>query len=503
MAKKKNGVSPRAVLIMTDTQGANVVGCYGRPEMKTPMLDRLASQGVRFDQAYTSCPVCGPARSALFTGTYPHTNGSWGNDMPIGANVKTIGTRLADHGVHTAYVGKWHLSGTDYFDNGQCPPGWESEYWYDGRRYLEDLTQEERLRWRQELNSAQGIHKYNVTEEFTWAHRCSDRARDFIAKHADDPFFLVVSYDEPHGPFTCPPPYCDMFEQFDYSLGENVRDSLTNKPQHQQEWARSTNVPRESTVLRRPMYFGCNSYVDFEIGRVIEAIDRFAPDAMVIFTSDHGTPLRSHGLDSKGPAMYDETIRIPFIVRWPGKAPDSSASPHPVSHIDVVPTILEFFSAETPPFLEGRSMLEAFKNPHSRPNDEIFVEFMRYEVDHDGWGGFQPIRCAVDGHHKLVINLHYTDELYDLEQDPQEMNNLIDQPGSRAVREHLHNSILTWMDRTRDPFRGPIWERRPWKQNPKMRWGGSTRPRPDDGYEPRVLLYETGMPVGQWEYKKN
>jgi len=491
------------VLIMTDTQGVNVVGCYGRPELRTPCIDRLASQGARFDRAYTACPVCGPARAAIFTGTYPHTNSSWGNDMPLGANVKTVGQRLQDAGRRTAYVGKWHLSGTDYFDDGICPPGWDPDYWYDGRCYLEDLTPEERLRWRQELDNAAGIRKYGMTEEFTWAHRCSDRAVDFLAKHHDEPFLLVVSYDEPHGPFTCPPPYCDMFQDFEYELPGNVEDPLAGKPEHQKEWVAASTRPTGLRTLKRSMYFGCNSFVDYEVGRVVTAVDRYAPDALVIYTSDHGTPLWSHGLNSKGPAMYEETTRIPFIVRWPGRTPEGSVCPHPVSHVDLTATVMDAAGIEPPPFIEGKSMLPTFRDPACRPNDEIFIEFNRYEIDHDGWGGFQPIRCGFDGRFKLVINLHSSDELYDLESDPQEMANLIDSAEHAVVRDRLHDRVLAWMNRTRDPFRGPVWERRPWRSNPAQRWGGPTRPRPDDGYEPRVLLYETGLPVEKWEYAKN
>ena len=100
------------IVIMTDTQRTDMLGCYGNPDMKTPSLDRLAAQGIRFDRAYTCQPVCGPARSAMFTGTFPHSNGAWGNSMPLGDNVKTIGQRLRDNGIHTAYIGKWHLAST-------------------------------------------------------------------------------------------------------------------------------------------------------------------------------------------------------------------------------------------------------------------------------------------------------------------------------------------------------------------------------------------------------
>jgi uncharacterized sulfatase len=492
----------KVVLIMTDTQGANVVGCYGRPELHTPNIDKLAEEGIRFDRAYTACPVCGPARSAIFTGTYPHTNAAWANDMPLGANIKTIGQRLRDKNFRTAYIGKWHLDGTDYFGNGRCPDGWNDEYWFDGRRFLEELTPEERTLSRN-LNTAEKVHKHGITEDFTYAHKCSNRALDFLSKYGGEDFMLVVSYDEPHGPFTCPPPYCDMFRDYNYPLGKNVKDMLENKPAHQQEWATAANLPKDRNSLRNPMYFGCNSFVDYEIGRVIQAIDQYAPDALVIYTSDHGTPLLSHGLNSKGPAMYEETTRIPFIVRLPGTTLQNVVCPHPVSHIDIVPTILDFMGLESVDLLEGKSMMEIFKDPNKRPNDSIFMEFNRYEIDHDGWGGFQPIRCAFDGKYKLVINLHYTDELYDLENDPEEMVNLINSDEHAGIRDSLHDQVLGWMNRTRDPFRGPIWERRPWKKELKQRWGGPTRPRPDDGYEPRMLLYETGLEIEKYEYKKN
>jgi len=237
---------------------------------------------------------------------------------------------------------------------------------------------------------------------------------------------------------------------------------------------------------------------------VLEAVDAYVPDALVMFTSDHGTPLLSHGLSSKGPAMYDETTRIPFIIRWKGHVPENVVCSDPVSHINIVPTILDVAELEIPPFIEGKSILPTLLDPKKKPNDIVFMEFMRYEINHDGLGGFQPIRSAFDGRHKLVINLHYTDELYDLAEDPQEMNNLIDSSDYAETRDFLHDRILEWMDKTRDPFRGPIWERRPWKKKWRMGWKGSgkTRPRPDDGYEPRVLLYETGLPVEKWEYDK-
>jgi len=108
----------QVVFIMTDTTRKDMLGCYGDKRMITPNLDKLAAEGIRFDRAYTCQPVCGPARSALFTGTFPHSNGAVTNCIAMYDNVKTIGQRLTDNGIHCGYIGKWHLDGTDYFGNG-------------------------------------------------------------------------------------------------------------------------------------------------------------------------------------------------------------------------------------------------------------------------------------------------------------------------------------------------------------------------------------------------
>ncbi|MCL2514265.1 MAG: sulfatase-like hydrolase/transferase, partial [Oscillospiraceae bacterium] len=114
---------PKTIIIMTDTQRRDMVGCYGFPDMKTPNIDRLAAEGLRFDRAYTVCPVCAPARAAIFTGQYPHGAGVFTNGMPLFDFTKTIGQRLTDNGMHSAYIGKWHLDGGDYFGMGRCPGG--------------------------------------------------------------------------------------------------------------------------------------------------------------------------------------------------------------------------------------------------------------------------------------------------------------------------------------------------------------------------------------------
>ncbi|MCL2639382.1 MAG: sulfatase-like hydrolase/transferase [Phycisphaerales bacterium] len=492
----------QVVLLMTDTTRWDMLNCYAKTGLQTPHLDRLAAGGVRFDRAYTCQPVCGPARAGLFTGQWPHTNGGWANNLPLANITRHIGQRIKDANpnIHTAYMGKWHLDSSDYFGTGECPDDWDPEYWYDMRNYLEELSPEDRVRSRNWKTNRESI-----SADFTFAHRCSNRAIDFLEKHKDKDFLLIVSYDEPHGPSLCPPPYCDMYKDFEFPKAPNVWDTLEDKPEHQRVWAdRRLNhdkATRDAVKITRRDFFGSQSFVDSEIGRVVDAIDKNAPDAMVIYTSDHGDALESHRISNKGPAMYDEITRIPLIVRWPGKTPTNTSSSHAISHIDITPTILDAFGILTEPLqkvLEGKSILTTFRDPTIKPNDIIFMEFGRYEIDHDSFGGIQPVRCAFDGRYKLTLNLLFTDELYDLETDPYEMTNLINSPAHVAPRNRLHDAILNWLNTTRDPFRGAVWERRPWRTDARphtFNYTGYRRQRYPDIGERLQLDYGTGLPL--------
>lgn len=479
---------------MTDTQRADMLGCYGTPGMITPALDRLSEEGIRFTNAYTTQPVCGPARSALFTGMYPHSNGSWTNCVGLDASVKTVGQRLTHANIHTAYVGKWHLDGGDYFGLGKCPEGWDPEYWYDMRNYLDELSVDDRFRSRQVETIFEGD---GVDVSFTYGRRCSDRAIDFIEKHKDEDFFLVVSYDEPHHPFLAPKKYADLYKEYSFPVNENVQDTLENKPEHHKIWAGNRlHEDRSNYAINEAAYFGSNTFVDDEIGRVLAAYRAHTPDALIMYTSDHGDHLGSHRLDNKGPSMYEEITNIPFIVSGNMLKDKHVVNEHPVSHIDVTPTVLDFFGIEKYPMLQGTSLLPVVNNGLAKINNEIFIEFGRYEVAHDYFGGFQPIRCVYDGRYKLAINLLCSDELYDLEKDPSEMTNLIEDEAYAGIRDALHDKLLNWMNETRDPFRGYYWERRPWRSDARIaswNYTGYCRQKHPDYDEVTEYNYQTGQ----------
>lgn len=485
----------QVVVILGESVRRDMLNCYRNTGLKTPNLDRIAAQGIRFDRAYNTQPVCAPARSSLWTGQYPHTNGVWGNSMPLGETVHSIGQRLHDRGIECAFMGKWHLSGTDYFDTGMPAPGWNGAYWYDMRRYLSELSVEDRQRSRKPSTGDDPAWTANMC----YGHRVTNRAVDFLSGHQGQEFLLVVAYDEPHGPSLCPVEYSRMYEDFAFPSDSNADDPLTQKPVEQRIWAESLlhggTLAQHPKPIKAKQFFGSHTFIDAEIGRVLDQVEKSAPNALVIYTSDHGVFLGSHRLGDKGPAMYDEITHVPFLAKWPGKAPANAVSEELVSHIDLSGTLMEFFGFEIPKTLEGVSMLPMLKDPKASVRKEVFIEWGRYEVDHDGFGGFQPIRCICDGRYKLSVNLMVSDELYDLEGDPGEMTNLIDSPEHAAVRNDLHDRLLQWMNESRDPFRGYYWGRRSWRPDFPEKWAnaGMTRQRENDGYLPRELDYDTGL----------
>lgn len=482
----------QVVLIMTDTTRKDMLGCYGNPDMKTPNLDRLAAQGIRYENAYSCQPVCGPARSAIFTGLAPHTNGMVANCLALRSDVRTIGQYLSEAGVHCGYIGKWHLDGGDYFGRGICPVGWDPRYWYDMRCFLEELTAEERMRSRR----SETAFAPDWDETMTYAHRCSDRAVRFLEAHGDEDFFLTVSYDEPHGPSICPAPYNAMYRDFRFPDSPAFTDSLERKPLMQRLWA-GERLRQE--VLNQPsrklsLFLGCNSFVDYEAGRVLDAIRRAAPEAMIIYTSDHGDMLGAHRLQGKNAVAYREAANVPLLIKG-GEA--GRVVRAPASHIDIMPTILDYMEVSIPRALQGRSMLPQIRNADTPTNSEVYTEFTRYEVDHDGFGGLQMMRAIISDRYKLVIHLLDTDELYDMEADPYEVNNLIEEERCAATRDRLHNRLLAHMNDTRDPYRGYQWAARPWRKDRRPTWenDGFTRQPENEPDEPRQLDYDTGLPM--------
>ncbi len=487
---------PNIIFIMTDTQATNMVGCYNGQDLNTNNIDKLAEEAILFHSAYTTSPVCTPARAGIFTGIHAQNSGPWTNSLPLGQNIRTMGHYFKQAGYETIYIGKWHLDGHDYFGTGQCPDEWNADYWYDGLNYLNDLSEEEISLWRNGLNCLEDIEKYNITAEFTWAHRISEKAISFLKQpQKNKPFLMVLSYDEPHHPFTCPAEYARKYQDFAYDLKGKQDDDLSGKPMHHRLWSKAMGYPKsEDGKYRHPLYFACNDFVDDEIGRVLDNLSiKDAQNTWIIYTSDHGEMMGAHRLISKGANAYDDIARIPLIIK-PPQGQDIQKKIHtPVSHIDLVPTFLDIASIEVPDILQGESLLPMLLSENTNEKRSVLISFNRYELQHDSFGGFIPMRAWVSNDFKLVINLFDTDELYDRNNDPHEMHNLIEDENYAQIRNQLHDELCAHMDEIRDSFRTYQFVMRPWRKDIKPKWIGLYRPKPSDGVSPVFRDYDTGL----------
>lgn len=487
----------QAILIMVDTQRRDMLSCYDRDGVPTPNLDGLAAEGRLYENAFTCQPVCGPARSSIFTGLYPHGSGVTANSMQLGANVKNAGQWLSPQGVKCGYVGKWHLDGGDYFGYGRCPDGYIPEYWYDMRNFLDGLTEKERSLSRRNM----GLRTDDPKEEDTYAHKCVNRALDFINNYRDEDFFLTLSLDEPHDPSVCPRRFFKILDERRFKIKKtpNVSASLKNKPEQQRVWAKAyrfLNFPLVQKSMRA--LYACNAFCDYEIGRFLDGIRELKIEPLLIYTADHGDMMLSHSLMGKGCAMYNEIVRIPLLISGGGfeKGRDTA----PVSHIDLLPTVMTYFGKKAPAMLHG----EPLQNVRPDAPRDVFIEYSRYEVDHDGFMGYQPIRCITDGRYKLAVNLLTSDEFYDLTADPWEMTNLIDTKDKRLrkIRDAMHDRLLRNMNVTRDAYRGYYWAARPWRpsKKPSFRGDGCTRQLVEEDFT--QLDYSTGLPMKSATRKK-
>jgi arylsulfatase A-like enzyme len=483
--------NPNVVLIISDQQRADTMPGVRRADVHTPHLDWLAARGTLFRRAYCASPLCTPARAALLSGLYPHAIGMVANNQPrpiteemrLGADVRLLADYLAPLGYAGAYTGKWHIgTGGDRRAFGGFVTR-SADFDVDGPEQNETLLFGKKVGAAVDPNYVRNFNPddYNRRTQsgssllplaFHPATRDACAAAHFIRRMAGErrPFVLGYSCHEPHQPFVSPRPFDRMYRPEDMPLPETLSDEAGPNLARSRGQRRLKPAWQWSEDELRAMwaaYYGAISYVDHLVGIILEALidtDQF-DNTLLVFTSDHGEMLGSHGLMFKGEVMYEELVNVPLLVKPPRPSADrylaagaASATPgrqtssgghqtdRLVSHVDLVPTILRWCGASQPANLQGadiRGLVEG---------DDVPVhEGVAFEYHSTDWGERPvPLRGWRTEDWKYVETAGGQDELYHLAGDPWERCNLVDDPAYQDVRARLQAQLHQWAIQTGD-----------------------------------------------------
>lgn len=449
---------PNILLITTDDQGLQA-GCYGDPLARTPNIDRLASEGMRFTRGYVTQSSCSPSRSTMLTGKYPHQNGHFGltNNFRIHDGIKTLPAIMNDAGYRTGIIGKLHVNPPEAFPF----------------QFME-VNSPIQTRHVRAVNAA---------------------AQKFMDMEADKPFFLMVNYFDPHSPYDDLANQCDGLPEKPYGL-EEIRpfDFM------------GVDVPE----LRKEVavYYNCVSRADTGIGMLLESLEErgLKENTLVIFLSDNGPPF------TRGKATcYEAGLHVPFIVRFPQADCAGQTCDELVSTVDIFPTILDVSGISGAEKLPGESLLPLLAGKTKGARKSLFGEFTAHGIEHyyprrsvcnqqyklihnlmperqNPWTGINIVRAMGEdkplrgpaGHYNATLPAFYDDpahsfgappevirqsfvtflnppefELYDLEKDPYERTNLSESPEYSEILKHLQARLNDWRETESDPFRDP------------------------------------------------
>lgn len=380
---------PNVLMIVTDQQRADTVAALGNPIIRTPNLDRLAREGAAFRRAYTCCPVCGPTRHAMSTGIPPHAGLMTDNFGGPKMDVPDFAAVLHDAGYQTGGYGKPYEafgrakthtppdvpSSLDAFDEFLTTPE-DYKPWFA----------EQGLDWVEAPRSV-GTEYYYIPqamrypERYCLTHWIADNSVRFLQERdADRPFLLCAHFGAPHPGWELPYPWSYLYrpDQMDHPLRPaDYRDyrCRANRFQNRYKWMEEACEGDDMLLRRiRAAYYGTVSYIDFHVGRILQALGDEIDNTLVIFTCDHGEMLGDYGCVGKR-CMLEAAVRVPLIARLPGFMPEGRECRGASSTMDLMPTVLEAAGLECPELAEGRSLREVAE---LEPGDRIvFSQFSR------------------------------------------------------------------------------------------------------------------------------
>ncbi len=474
--KQDDGIN--VLFLMTDEQHHASLSATGNPYVDTPHMDRIGREGAIFYNATCVTPYCSPSRASLITGLYPHTHGILRNVSPkrntqkplpqdAFANTETV---LHKAGYATAHRGKWHLGDKGGFD---CYEAWAyaSKHPKDYRNYLAKHVPARQFAGHPSPGKylgrpvemipevLKGYHEFHAIPNNRVAYisiigksvippehlpetRITNQVLDLLERNAKRNFMITASWSPPHDLWVMPEPYYSMVDRDKVKL-PGSRDIP--------RWDQRGPSKRLGDIMGdvgireyAAIYHGMVKYIDDQIGRVLAKLDELglADNTLVIFTSDHGDMVGAHGCIGKSIfSIYDDLVRIPMVMRLPGRIKPGTTVRQPVSQIDVMPTILDYVGRPVPDMIHGRSMRPLVEGRQAPWRDYAFCQRAH------------AARLLRTERYKLLYRPKpKVVALYDLKEDPQENNNLAQSKAHAKTVRHMHRRLVEVMKQDGDPM---------------------------------------------------
>lgn len=463
---------PNLIVFLPDQQRADTIACYGSGKVHAPNLNKLASESVIFERAYVTQPVCTPSRSALMTGLWPHVTGCTKNSVPLQPQFQALPELLQNKNYRTAYFGKWHL-GHETLPQRGFHEWISTEGLSDYSEFLVAMG----LTPDKPNGNFSPLAVSDLSLELSKPRFIENRALQFVEQNRREPFILFVAFAEPHSPYNGP-------LNNEHPLGEVELDSTAASPASDhvplryrlmREWQEAEAAldrtrrsdlfffgitPEEYKRIKR-RYLGLVTLVDHSIGAILSSLERLGlrDNTIVVHTSDHGDMMGAHHLFAKE-VMYEEAIRVPYLVRLPGQRRSRRIS-RATSHIDFLPTLLDLLGQPRAPQCAGKSQLPLIHG-ESMPPASIFLEWApnrtkikkgttlarrrlvkraveestRTVITVDGW--------------KLSLRDKDSNELYNLKEDPHETSNLYYGGQCGEIVSRCAGEIQRWQEASGD-----------------------------------------------------
>lgn len=449
---------PNFVFINTDQQRWDTLGCYGNEHIDTPNIDRLAEEGYRFERCYTTHPKCMPARASFFTGQYTSHHGGWQNGVPLNKHADMIQTHLKEAGYHTALIGKMHLDNVWLREEPHPPYGFDLIQECEGDPYCKD----DYFRWLEEKGLyedymeqfKEGGHKKGYTrdipEDLHMNSWIVSHVEDYFEDRSSDhkPFFLSVGFFDPHHPFDPCEPYASMYDPDDMPMptwSEREKERMTPIARNKREGDEDLCTDPDEIKNTIAAYYGTISHVDQCVGEIMDALKEagLEDNTVIVFTSDHGELLGDHGMLHKGTFFYECSVRVPLIYRFPQNLNIQGTEEKAVSHIDFVPTVSELAGIDGPKLAQGQALFGGEESINPLPARGNAMVESRDKSPQDE-GPFDNVaKCLITDRWKYVY-YHGEDfgELYDLQEDPDELNNLWADSEYREKREEMRTALF-------------------------------------------------------------